>query len=108
MTGSKQNKRGVPRIPYRAPVSIRKGTASSGAPAESRDISSRGLFFFTQDKIREASDIELVLRMPAEISPSGPQWVCCHATVVRVEEDRERSRFGVAAEIKRCQALPEI
>ncbi len=108
MVASKQNKRGAPRIPYRAPVSIRKGTESSGLPAESRDISSRGLFFFTRDKISEASDIELVLMMPKEVSPSGPQWVCCHATVVRVEEDRERGGFGVAAEIRRCQALPEI
>jgi hypothetical protein len=108
MVASRQNKRGAPRIPYRAPVSIRKGNQPSGLPAESRDVSSRGLFFFTQNRIEEASDIELVLLMPREISPSGPQWVCCHATVVRVEQDTERGGFGIAAQINRCQALPEI
>ncbi len=108
MAASRQNKRGAPRVPYRAPVSIRKAAEPSAIPAESRDISSRGLFFFTQDSISEASDIELVLMMPREVSPTGPQWVCCHAKVVRVEEDRERGGFGVAAEIKRFQALPEI
>jgi hypothetical protein len=73
-----------------------------------RDISSRGLFFFTQDKVEENSKLEVVLIMPPEVEPLGRQWVCCHATVVRVEQDKAHNRLGVAAVIDRCEALPQI
>lgn len=105
---TKRDKRGARRVQQRLPLSVRKTEGAPVEPAESRDISSQGLFFFTQAKIEEMTDIELVLLMPPEISPFGRQWVCCHATVVRVEEDRKRGGFGIAAEITRCQALPEI
>jgi len=104
----KRDKRGARRVQQRLPVSVRKAEGAPVEPAEARDISSQGLFFFTQAKIEEMTDIELVLLMPPEISPYGRQWVCCHATVVRVEENAERKGFGIAAEITRCQALPEI
>ena len=105
---TKREKRAARRLQQRLPLSIRKAEGALVEPAESRDISSQGLFFFSQAKIEESSDIELVLLMPPEISPFGRQWVCCHATVVRVEEDHSSGGFGIAAVIKRCQALPEI
>jgi len=105
---TKRDKRGARRVQQRLPLSVRKAKGAPVEPAESRDISSQGLFFFTQAKIEEMTDIELVLLMPPEVSPFGRQWVCCHATVVRVEENRKGGGFGIAAEITRCQALPEI
>jgi hypothetical protein len=105
---TKREKRGARRVQQRLPVSVRKAEGEPVEPGEARDISSQGLFFFSQAKIEEMTDIELVLLMPPEISPFGRQWVCCHATVVRVEENPERKGFGIAAEITRCQALPEI
>ena len=105
---TKRDKRAARRVQQRLPVSVRKAEGAPVEAAESRDISSQGLFFFTQAKIEEMTDIELVLLMPPEVSPFGRQWVCCHARVVRVEEDANRKGFGIAAEITRCQALPEI
>ncbi|MBV9610783.1 MAG: PilZ domain-containing protein [Acidobacteria bacterium] len=105
---TKREKRGARRVQQRLPVSVKKAKGAPVEPAESRDISSQGLFFFTDAKIEESTDIELVLLMPPEISPYGRQWVCCHATVVRVEENPNQKGFGIAAEITRCQALPEI
>jgi hypothetical protein len=106
--GSSQEKRAARRLRHSAPLSVRTDAEKNAAQGESRDISSHGLFFFTQSRLEEASDIEVVLMMPPEISPMGQQWVCCHATVVRVEEDPEQKRFGIAAEVKRLQAIPEI
>jgi hypothetical protein len=104
----KGDKRTARRIQQRLPVRVRNGEGTQIETGESRDISSQGLFFFTESKIEKMTDIELVLLMPPEISPVGRQWVCCTATVVRVEEDPDRKGFGIAAEITRCQAMPEI
>jgi len=46
--------------------------------------------------------------MPPELERFGGQWVCCQATVVRVEKDKPGNKVGVAAVIDRCEALPQI
>ena len=81
---------------------------SERAQVELKDISSRGLFFFTQAKVEEDSKLEIVLMMPPELGQFGRQWVCCQATVVRVEESKPGRKLGVAAVIDRCEALPQI
>jgi len=46
-----------------------------------------------------------VLILPPELTSGEKCWVCCRATIVRVEE--EGSEFGVAAKINRMDILPE-
>jgi hypothetical protein len=46
-----------------------------------------------------------VLILPPELTDGEKCWVCCQATVVRVEEDG--TEFGVAAQIRRMDILPE-
>jgi len=93
-------------MPWQLPASV--GSRASGRKqVELRDISSRGLFFFTEAKMEENAKLEIVLMMPPELQQSE-QWVCCQATVVRVEEDKPNQKIGVAAVIDRCQALPQI
>ena len=48
----------------------------------------------------------LVLILPPELTSGEKCWVCCQATVVRVED--EGTEFGVAAQIRRMDILPEI
>jgi hypothetical protein len=107
MPKPKQEKRSVPRVHWQLPASVNFGD-SSRAQVELKDISSRGLFFFTPDKVEKSSKLEIVLMMPPELEHFGGQWVCCQATVVRVEEDKSGSKVGVAAVIDRCEALPQI
>jgi len=107
MPKSKQEKRAVPRVPWQLPASVAFG-AYNRTEVELKDISSRGLFFFTQAKVEEKSKLEIVLMMPPEVPQVGGQWVCCQATVVRVEEDKPNQKTGVAAVIDRCEALPQI
>ena len=71
-----------------------------------RDISSNGVFLYTQSCMKEGNDVELVLILPPELTSGEKCWVCCQATIVRVEESARG--FGVAAQIRRMDMLPEI
>ena len=107
MSKSKPEKRAAPRVPWRLPASV-SFPGAGRAQVELKDVSSRGLFFFTQAKVEENSKLEIVLMMPPELQELGRQWVCCQATVVRIEEDKANQKLGVAAVIDRCEALPQI
>jgi hypothetical protein len=52
--------------------------------------------------------LELVLVLPAELTFGERRWVCCQASVVRVENSAGVGNFGVAARIDRFEVLPEI
>jgi len=103
----KQEKRAVPRVQWQIPARV-SFRSSGPAQVELKDVSSRGLFFFTQAAVQEDSKLEIVLMMPPEVGQFGRQWVCCQATVVRVEENKPGKKVGVAAVIDRCEALPQI
>jgi hypothetical protein len=55
----------------------------------------------------EGSEVELVLILPPELTSGEKCWVCCHARVLRVEQG-PGTDFGIAAEIRRMDVLPEI
>ena len=56
----------------------------------------------------EGSEMEMVLILPPEITQGEKQWVCCRASVVRVEDGAENGSFGIAASIQSMEILPEI
>ena len=94
------------RIVAQVPVQIRSATADPEQTAHTRDLSTNGVFLYTQSRMAEGSEIEVVMILPAELT-GEKRWVCCHATVVRVEES-SGTRFGVAAAIQKMDFLPEL
>ena len=54
------------------------------------------------------SDLEMVLMLPAQLTDGEKRWVCCQASVIRVEAGGEDGHFGVAASIRSIATLPEI
>ena len=108
MPQSKRNHRRAERYPYRIPTSVRHPNASNRAMATTGNLSEKGVFFFFDDKVEPGTDIELIMIMPPEIPEYARRWVCCNARVVRVEEQPGEKQVGIAAEITRCEALPEI
>ena len=93
------------RIATRVPTRVR--TAQGGEhSAETRDVSSNGIFLYTKSRIEAGTEVELVLILPPELTSGEKCWVCCQATIVRVEESGKE--FGVAAQIRRMDLLPEI
>jgi hypothetical protein len=92
------------RIPTRVPTRVRSARGLDQS-AQTRDISANGVFLYTNSRMEKGSDVELVLILPPELTSGEKCWVCCQATIVRVEE--EGTEFGVAAKINRMDILPE-
>ena len=108
MTDAKHERRSGQRHPVRLPVSVKAWNEQAAFTGVTRDLSTGGVFLYTDSRISEGSEMEVVLILPAEITKSEKQWVCCQASVVRVEEGKEEGSFGVAASIRSMDILPEI
>jgi len=93
------------RIATRVPTRMRTALGAEHS-AQTRDVSSNGIFLYTESRIEAGTDVELVLILPPELTSGQKCWVCCQATVVRVEESGQE--FGVAAQIRRMDLLPEV
>ncbi len=72
------------RFSYLLPVSLRDLSGTVQAMGFTQDLSARGAFFFTDAAIAEGSEIELVLRMPSEITLGEAMRVRCRGRVLRV------------------------
>jgi|SRR6266852_331865 len=123
MADTKSERRSGQRLPARVPVSIKtqpgktqpgktqpgKTQPGSGdASGFTRDLNTSGIFLYTDSRITEGSELEMVLILPPELTHGVKQWVCCRASVVRVEDSQEGGNFGVAASISSIEILPEI
>jgi hypothetical protein len=112
MPYSKPERRSQRRVPARLPVSISSPKESLRTAGHTRDLSMSGIFLYTDTQIRQGSELEMVLMLPPELGRGKKQWVCCQAVVVRVEKSggqgTEQEGFGVAADIRNMEILPEI
>jgi hypothetical protein len=108
MVEKKSDRRARKRFPVHVPVSVKAGDGAIQESTETRDLSTAGVFVYTNSRMQAGNELELVLVLPPEITFSDRRWVCCQASVVRVEENSGQGNFGVAAVIKRFDVLPEI
>jgi hypothetical protein len=72
------------RFPFLLPVFVRDVSSGVEARGFTQDISSRGVFFFTQAAFAEGAAIELTLNMPSEITLGDDMRVRCRGSVLRV------------------------
>ena len=88
------------------PVRLRypDGAGFREKQGETRDVSYRGLFFFTDADPATGSSIEFVLTLPQQITRAGDVHIRCYGRVLRVES--HNGRHGVAARIDRHEFLP--
>jgi len=100
------DRRSRKRVVAKLPVRVRGAAANAELSAQTRDVSTNGVFLYTESRMAEGSDMELVLILPPELTFGEKCWVCCQATIVRVEENG--SEFGIAAQIQRMDILPEL
>ena len=103
----KIDRRSRQRVATQLPVRVRSTPGKPELSGQTRDVSTNGVFLYTESRIAEGSNVELILILPPELTSGEKCWVCCHAQVLRVEEGPGRN-FGVAAEIRRMDILPEI
>ncbi len=86
------------RFSYLLPVSLRDVASGAEAPGFTQDISSRGVFFFTEMPLREGDAIELTLKMPSEITLGASMRVRCRGRVLRVVRPSAKGLFGSSAQ----------
>jgi PilZ domain len=108
MSDARLERRSQQRLPVRVPVSIQSRPGRAQASGYTRDLSTSGIFLYTDSQIAEGSELEMVLLLPPEHTAGEKRWVCCRASVVRVEDSEDGSDFGVAARIRSIESLPEI
>jgi|SRR5579863_3186280 len=108
MPDTKSERRSRPRIPVRVPVAINSKDGALQTTGYTKDLSAAGIFLYSTGKILAGSDLEMVLILPPELTQGEKRWVCCQASVVRVEPTIDQGNFGVAANIRSMQILPEI
>ena len=104
LTGSER--RTTQRFSMRLPLTVRwtTGAAVGETSTESRDVSSRGVYFFLSKDVREGSPVEILLTLPNEITMAGPVRVRCLGRVQRTEP-RDEGSVGVVAAIERYEFL---
>lgn len=72
------------RFAFNLPVSLRDLSASREALGFTQDVSSRGVFLFTDMPITAGAEVELTLSMPSEITLGESMRVRCKGRVLRV------------------------
>ena len=107
MSSGSDERRSHKRIPARVPVQIKpnSGTLQNG---HTRDLSTNGVFLYTDARLDEGSELEIILVLPPELTNGEKRWACCQASVVRVEPSSQGGSLGMAARIRRFELMPEI
>ena len=104
MTDSKsKERRDRQRIPFQAPATVAAGQQS--VAASTKDISDRGLFFFTDIRLEVGSEIDIVVTLPEGVGFPIGGMVCCHGRVVR--SDSGGGQYGFAVKIDRFAPVPQ-
>jgi PilZ domain len=102
------------RFPYLLSLSLRQlGTSMEGV-GFTQDLSSRGVFFFTNAALIEGSEIELTLRMPSEITLGDTMPVRCRGRILRIvrplstaDSSQNAPKIGVAVRFEGYEYLPD-
>lgn len=103
-----QDKRSTRRFALRLPVTVSyTGDGSEEKPAQTRDVSARGICFFLDSSIEAGSPIEFTLTLPPEITLTESIRVRCKGKVVRVENGAPNGKVAVAAVIDEYEFLSE-
>jgi hypothetical protein len=74
---------------------------------QTRDISTRGVYFTMQKDLAPGTEVDFTLTLPAEITHGTEVFVRAHGRVVRVDRqrDEEHESIGVAAVIERYDII---
>ena len=92
-------KRSTRRFVLDLPVEVKfldNGTCQ--VTGRTRDVSSRGVFFYLNSEIAVGAAIEFVMTLPSEITLASPIRVHCIGKVVRVEKNSGGQGIAVAIE----------
>jgi hypothetical protein len=95
------------RFPFVLPVSLRGISSGLESLGFTQDLSSRGVFFFTEAALHEGEEIELTLNMPSEITLGENMRVRCRALVLRVLKPVDKALWSAKASDPDRSSSPE-
>ncbi|HKW88067.1 MAG TPA: PilZ domain-containing protein [Candidatus Acidoferrales bacterium] len=81
---------------------------SSARSGQTRDISTRGVYFTLREDLAPGTELDFTLTLPAEITRGTEVLVRAHGRVVRVDRKEDpvpQSNVGVAAVIERYDII---
>ncbi|MGH9684623.1 MAG: PilZ domain-containing protein [Candidatus Acidiferrales bacterium] len=90
-------------VNVRLPINREPGTQSG----QTRDISTRGVYFTMQKELLPGSELDFTLTLPTEITRGTEVFVRAHGRVIRVDKQRDddHETIGVAAVIERYDII---
>jgi hypothetical protein len=83
------------RFAFNLPVSLREVSTAAEGLGFTQDLSSRGVFLFTDMALREGAEVELTLKMPSEITLGESMRVRCRGRVLRVTKPADGGKPAV-------------
>lgn len=98
--------RGKRRVRTKVRATVK--SASDSITAETRDISTGGVFLYADAQFKVGSEIQIVLMLPRELGLVMDRMVCCHATVLRIEPPNAEGKHGIAAMIDRFAMMNPV
>ena len=101
------DRRNVQRFQLKLPLTVRYGQESGAddkVSTATRDVSSRGVYFFLPKDVTEGAPVEIVMTLPNELTLAGPVQVRCLGHVHRFEK-LDSGELGVVATIERYEFL---
>jgi hypothetical protein len=100
-------RRTAQRFQIKLPLTVRwtSGSAIGEASTESRDVSSRGVYFFLPKEVKYGAPVEILLTLPHEITLAGPVKVRCLGRIQRTDTSETVDKVGIVAAIERYEFL---
>jgi len=104
MAQPQSEKRSTRRFSLELPIKL-VDQAREITTAQTRDVSSRGVYIYLESEIAKGSPLDFVMTLPTEITLSDPIRVHCYGRVLRVEKQNDRQ--GVAVSIDSYDFISE-
>jgi|SRR6266853_502925 hypothetical protein len=98
------------RFNFQLPIIVRwtKGSEAHEVVTVSKDVCSRGIYFFLGERVKIGTSVEILLTLPHEITLAGSLRVRCFGRIQRYELNvAHGSNAGVAVSIEKYEFLPK-
>jgi hypothetical protein len=83
-----------------------KGSIHSATlKGEAVNLSERGLYFTSREKLKVGEVLEMYFALPRELTGRGPEQVRCNARIVHVETRDDLGALGIGAIVERFQPV---
>jgi hypothetical protein len=101
-----KERRASRRFLIRIPLTVRWANEHviGEAATESREVSSRGVYFHLPKDLQRDLPVEIIMTLPHELTQAGPVWVRCQGRVLRSSPENS-GEVGVAVAMEGYQFM---